>query len=144
MIEQPSMAHLELSHPGPEFDVLVAQEKLQRRIYNEMRQRYIPIAETEAEFLETFRFNKEAMDAEWQEVLDRLPWKSWKANHRLRIADGEALPDDVRLEIKYELVDALHFLLNMMIRAGFDSWHEVESFYWAKNKENFDRQERGY
>ena len=144
MTEQPSMAHLEVSHPGPEFDILLTQEALQKRIHNEMRKPYQPVAVTEEAFLESFRMNTEAMDAEWQEIFDRLPWKEWKADHRRRIADREHLSDDARLEIKYELVDALHFLLNLMIRAGFDSWHEVESFYWAKNRENHDRQERGY
>lgn len=143
-MEQPSMAHLEATHPGPEFDVLEAQYQLQRRIHAKAGLPYAPIAATEAAFLASFRMNTEAMSSEWEEIRDRLPWKEWKAGHRARIADGALLADDERLEIKYELVDALHFLLNMMIRAGFTSWHEVESFYWAKNRENLDRQERGY
>ena len=88
--------------------------------------------------------NMEALLSEAEEIRDRLPWKEWKAGHRERIRDGVELPEAERLEIKYELIDMLHFWLNMAIRAGFTSWHEVEAFYWAKNKENFDRQERGY
>lgn len=138
------MAHLEVTHPGPEFDVLHQQVMLQARIMLENGKTWDPIATTQAEFLETFRMNVEADLNENAEILDRLPWKEWKSDHRARVADGVALSDADRLEIKYELVDKLHFLLNMMIRAGFTSWHEVESFYAAKNKENFDRQERGY
>jgi|SRR6185436_18039509 len=144
MTEQPSMAHLEVTHPGPEFDVLQQQALLQARIYKSMERPFQPISRTEAEFLECFRFNVEADGNENAEILDRLPWKEWKADHRQRVADGTPLTEDDRLEIKYELVDKLHFLLNMMIRAGFTSWHEVESFYYAKNKENFSRQDGGY
>jgi len=142
--EQPSMAHLEVTHPGPEFDILMQQAALQARIAMERGTRFIAPAITEAEFLTCFRMNVEADANENAEILDRLPWKDWKTDHRNRIADGAALREDDRLEIKYELVDKLHFLLNMMIQAGFVSWHEVESFYYAKNKENFSRQERGY
>lgn len=139
MTEQPSMAHLEVTHPGPEFDMLQTQATLQRRLGAVA----YPVS-TERDFLGVFRMNTEAIDSEWEEIRDRLPWKAWKSDHIRRLADDDLMPEDQRLEIKYELIDSLHFLLNMMIAAGFTSWHEVESFYWAKNRENLDRQERGY
>lgn len=146
MSEQPSMAHLAVEEPPDDFDILHAQRDLQHRIKMEGGLEYDPEhkAHFEKDMLASFRFNVEAIDAEWEEIKDRLPWKAWKYEHRGRLAASKALSDDDRLEIKYELVDVLHFLVNMMISAGFRSWTEVESLYWAKNRENFDRQERGY
>lgn len=141
---QPSMAHLELEEPPEGFDVLKAQRRLQERIYESMDKDFKPVSETEAEFLECFRFNTEADLAENEEIRDRLPWKEWKKEHRERIADGVPLLAEERLEIKYELIDKLHFWLNMAIRVGFTSWEEIETYYWAKNKENLNRQERSY
>ena len=138
-MDQPSMAHLEVTHPGPEFDVLEAQRRLQTLLGGWDVEAY-----EEAAFLGVFRMNSEATLSEWEEIRDRLPWKMWKRDHVERVANDDALADDARLEIKYELVDCLHFLLNMMIAAGFTSWHEVESFYYAKNRENISRSERGY
>ena len=137
-MEQPSMAHLEVTHPVPQFDMLLTEAELQQRL-----RAWCEFATQEGTFLDVFRMNTEATLSEWEEIRDRLPWKAWKKDHRMRFI-GNTMPDDVRLEIKYELVDTLHFLLNMMIAAGFTSWHEVESFYYAKNRENLDRQERGY
>lgn len=139
MTEQPSMAHLEVTHPGPQFDVVEAQAKLQRRLGAVG----FPVS-TERDFLNVFRMNSEATLSEWEEIRDRLPWKMWKRDHVHRLAADDPMSEDDRLEIKYELVDCLHFLLNMMIAAGFVSWHEVESFYYAKNRENISRSERGY
>ena len=138
-MEQPSMAHLEVVHPGPEFDVLQTQAALQRMLRSPDS-----AVGSEGGFLEVFRFNSEATLSEWEEIRDRLPWKAWKEDHRKRYRTLTELSDTDRLEIQYELIDCLHFLLNMMIAAGFTSWHEVESFYYAKNRENLDRQERGY
>lgn len=143
-MEQPSMAHLEATHPGPEFDVLQQQMFLQARIFLEQGQRYDGLCVSQHDFLERFRSNMEAIASEAEEIRDRLPWKHWKWEHRTRVADRAPLSEDERLEIKYELVDMFHFMLNIMIGAGFTSWHEVESYYFAKNKENLDRQERGY
>ena len=138
------MKHLEPVHENT--DILDAQRSLQFLLSGYKAYDYSPHkpAVTEGEMLASFRFNVEAIDSEWEEIRDRLPWKRWKEEHRARVADGAPLSDDERLEIKYELVDALHFLMNMMISAGFESWHEVESHYFAKNRENLDRQERGY
>lgn len=44
---------------------------------------------------------------------------------------------------KEEMIDALHFFMNIMIAAGFTP-QEIYDMYMEKNKENIDRQKRGY
>lgn len=69
---------------------------------------------------------------ELSEVLNHMSWKHWKK------------PEPVdAIELKYELVDLLHFLISMMLVWDMDA-KEVYSMYVAKNKENHDRQKRGY
>ena len=69
---------------------------------------------------------------ELSEVLNQVNWKHWR----------EPVPID-EVEVKYELVDLLHFLISMMLIWDMDA-HEVYTMYLAKNKENHDRQKRGY
>jgi len=47
------------------------------------------------------------------------------------------------IEIKYEIIDLLHFVLSLMLVWGM-SPEEVFSVYVTKNRENNDRQKRGY
>ena len=69
---------------------------------------------------------------ELSEVLGHISWKHWRT------------PGPVdEIEVKYELVDLLHFLISMMLVWDMDA-EEVYTMYLAKNKENHDRQKRGY
>lgn len=145
------MGHLRTEPVPEDFDLIRAQKSLQEIFIDKEGYDYPPhvAAQTEVHMLSSFRFNEEAIQSEFEEIRDRLPWKAWKTNHRLR-ANGNVLhgpaemDEDMRFEIKFELVDILHFLANMMITAGFESWDEVERWYYAKNKENFRRQAEGY
>ena len=69
-----------------------------------------------------------AMISEMAEALDGTDWKWWKNKK-------EKDPD----YLKDEIVDMLHFLVSMALRAGMDA-DEMFERYLAKNKENFDRQ----
>jgi dimeric dUTPase (all-alpha-NTP-PPase superfamily) len=69
---------------------------------------------------------------ELSEILNQQNWKHWKK------------PEPVdEIEMKYELIDLLHFLISMMLVWEMDA-NEVYSMYLAKNKENNLRQRRGY
>ncbi|WP_258360859.1 dUTPase [Moorella sulfitireducens (nom. illeg.)] len=70
-----------------------------------------------------------AMVAELGELLDEVNFKWWKNPHPL---DREA--------IKGELVDILHFLVSMCLKAGITA-DEFYRAYLAKNEENFKRQQ---
>lgn len=76
------------------------------------------------------------MSNELEELRDALPWKHWKTydkDHFLK-----QLP-----EIKYEVIDLLHFLLEMMLILRIDAT-EMLQLYSSKNKQNKDRQANGY
>lgn len=71
-------------------------------------------------------------------------WKPWKKDHKkaytMKISD---LSDDDIIELKMELVDIQHFIFNLMISVGMDA-KDLYNFYLSKNKENIERQQRGY
>lgn len=69
-----------------------------------------------------------AMISEMAEALDGTDWKWWKNKK-------EKDPD----YLKDEIVDMLHFLVSMALRAGMDA-EEMYQRYLSKNKENYDRQ----
>ncbi|MBQ8882956.1 MAG: dUTPase [Clostridia bacterium] len=69
-----------------------------------------------------------ALISELAEVIEEAKFKWWKNNAEI---DYPAL--------KEELVDVLHFWVGMCIDSGMTA-QEVFDIYYAKNKENFDRQ----
>lgn len=69
-----------------------------------------------------------AMLSEMAEALEGTDFKWWKNKK-------EKDPD----YLKDEIVDMLHFLVSMALRAGMDA-DEMFERYLNKNKENFDRQ----
>lgn len=71
-------------------------------------------------------------------------WKMWKKNHgEARARKFSELSPEDQLEVKFEFVDAIHFILSKMIPLGIDA-QELFILYYLKNAENFARQERGY
>jgi len=54
-----------------------------------------------------------ALIAESVEVLEETPWKPWKASR--------PIADDELARLRVELVDVLHFLVNLFIAAGMDA-----------------------
>lgn len=85
------------------------------------------------------RFTKEyvlAMHAELTEVLDWMNWKIWK---KTRVEY-----DEQRLkELRIELVDLMHFLINIMILWEMTP-EMLEEIFLEKNKVNHERQDGGY
>ena len=79
---------------------------------------------------------KLALEAELQEALDETGWKPW--------ATRRDINRDAYLA---ELVDVLHFLMNMILVLGDDPSElaeEVFTLYCRKNKINERRQREGY
>jgi len=91
------------------------------------------------DIIEREKFTKEyvlAMHAELTEVLDWINWKSWK---KTRVEY-----DEKRIkELQIELIDLLHFLVNLMILWEMTPMI-LEDLYLEKNKINHDRQDGGY
>ena len=73
--------------------------------------------------------------AEAVEAKDWTPWKKWK---KARWPHKQ-----MRIEILFELVDILHFMVNALIALKFEPADLIGAF-WAKNEENERRQRDGY
>jgi hypothetical protein len=71
-------------------------------------------------------------------------WKPWKKSYAdysdLRFSD---LSESDQLECKFEIVDILHFFMNMAVSIGMTP-QEMYNMYMSKNKENRERQKSGY
>ena len=106
------------------------------------------------ELMEFWHMNNHAMIDEIHEATDALGgikdhggsaiWKRWKKLHSsysdMKFSD---LSESDQLECKFEIVDILHFFMNMAASIGMSS-QEMYNMYMSKNKENRDRQQRGY
>lgn len=74
-----------------------------------------------------------AMQAELIELLNEINWKPWKKKQKK--VDQH--------ELRFEIIDLFHFLLNIAIIWGMNS-EDIAAYYRAKNKENHRRQDNGY
>ena len=86
--------------------------------------------------LEKEQWTKEfviCMMDELSEVLGHINFKHWK----------KPIYPINEMEVKYELIDLWHFLMNLMLVWGMTA-EDVLTMYIAKNRENCSRQERGY
>ena len=81
------------------------------------------------------------LTTEFTELLERLPFKEWKNYTDEQKKDF--LNSDHRLEVWYEYADMFHFFMNIGLALGING-DTLEHLYVTKNKENFDRQDRGY
>lgn len=101
---------------------------------------------------EFYDMNYHAIQDELREVYSALTgihsfpncWKKWKSNHGVAMnRKFDDLTPDEKKELRMELVDIFHFFLNMCI--AIDMTPEMLfNYYHAKNKENKERQIRGY
>lgn len=81
------------------------------------------------------------MNLEMAELIERLPFKEWKS-YTAEQEEGFASEED-KLEVFYEYIDVFHFFMNVGLALGIDG-DTFKRLYATKNKENFDRQARGY
>lgn len=142
-----SMKSLKRRKAPKGYDPLEAQRALQRRIIERFPDRPLLAeqAPTVGEMVEVVFLNTQAATIELCEMVDHLPFKWWKDH-------GDSLEMSLTAydkktgaitEAKYELVDALHFLINCAIAMGM-SWDDIIDVFYTKQTENHNRQERGY
>ena len=130
-------------------DIMAIQAETQRNVYGynfeEMSLR---------ELMDFWHMNNHALIDEIHEATDALGgikdgngnaiWKRWKkafdSYSNLKFSDLSA---DDQLECKFEIVDILHFFMNMAVSVGMTS-SEMYNMYMAKNEENRARQQKGY
>jgi len=111
--------------------MLKLQEQLQTESFGYNFQRMLP-----ADRIQYIKDMKLALEAELQEALDEVGWKPWAAT---RFINREAYLG--------ELVDVLHFWMNMILVLGDDPEElasEIFTRYCLKNHINERRQREGY
>lgn len=81
------------------------------------------------------------INLEMAELVERLPFKEWKSYSPEQRADFAS--EEQRLEILYEYIDVFHFFMNVGLALGVDG-ETFKKLYATKNRENFERQKRGY
>jgi len=116
-------------------DIFTMQKSLQER-YNKD-----PALGSLRERTNSMMQHKIFMDAEFTELIERLPFKTWK-NYPNEL-EADFLDEEHKLECWYEWVDMFHFFINIGLALGIDA-KSAFKLYYTKNKENFDRQDRGY
>lgn len=81
------------------------------------------------------------INLEMAELVERLPYKEWKTYTAEQKAGFTS--EEQRLEVLYEYIDVFHFFMNVGLALGITG-EEFKRLYATKNKENLDRQARGY
>lgn len=137
--------------------MLDMQKSLQVRLAEDRDYCYHPDKlATAGDVVAWMREQKDCIDDEFRELLTALGemkrgdkdasavWKKWKARYPEAQAKpiAEMSPED-QLEIKFELIDIMHFVFNMAIGLNMSA-EEMFKLYYLKNAENFARQDRGY
>jgi dimeric dUTPase (all-alpha-NTP-PPase superfamily) len=102
------------------------QSKLQREKFRD------PARMNRTEAIEFIRWNTLALTDELHEALQEVGWKPWASSTHIN-----------REEFVGELVDAMHFLVNLFLVVGATP-EEVHDRYAKKNAKNHTRQETGY
>jgi hypothetical protein len=130
-------------------DIMNLQKDTQKNVYG-----YDFSNMTLREIMSFWHANTHALIDELHEATDALGgikdgsgnaiWKYWKKDYskyaNIKFSD---LSESDQIECKFEIVDILHFFLNMAISIGMTP-QEMFNMYMSKNKENRDRQARGY
>jgi hypothetical protein len=111
-------------------DMLAAQRQLQQDSFKLDP----PLLEGEAR-ADFILWNAYALIDEIGEATDEVKWKPWLTSGR-----GEWVDRDLFVG---ELVDAFHFLMNLLLTAGVDG-DEFTARYMAKREVNAKRQADGY
>lgn len=133
------------------------QNDLQVRLENSLGRTKAPKnLKTKGDLYEFLLQQKVAIDDEWREMVEAvagmsLPakdrsaiWKKWKAKYdELRAQPIDGLSKEDRLELLFEGIDIVHFMLNVWIALGL-SEKDIFVLYALKNAENIQRQENGY
>lgn len=125
------------------------QKSIQENVYG---YNFDEIRSTIGSLKQFIDWNEEAIrdeDREFQEALTGIHsypkcWKPWKKDHKVAMERSFSdLTEKEVLELRYEWIDKLHFMLNEAIAIGLTP-DLITNMYTAKNKENIDRQRRGY
>jgi len=130
-------------------DILNNQKKMQEETYG-----YVYKDMSLHEVGQFWLMNNHAMKDEMHEAMDALGgikdgagsaiWKPWKKKHEdYKLIKIEDLSKDDLKELHMEIVDILHFFMNMAASTGLDA-KTMYNYYFAKAEENKNRQKNNY
>ena len=130
-------------------DIMNTQKNTQETVYN-----FDFSNMTLRELADFWLVNQHSLQDEMHEAIDALGgindgignsvWKYWKKdNHKAATMKISDLSEADLLELKFEIVDMLHFFTNYAVSIGMTP-EEMYNMYMSKNQENRDRQKRGY
>lgn len=135
------------------------QYDLQKALYKRLPDQAIDVDDLDnlGNKYDWLRDNKIAADDEYSELIDALPgvsnmsdkdrtslWKKWKGKYNeVRAMKFSELSYEDQTEAKYEVIDKLHFDINMLIAMELTA-EDVFKFYYTKNAENHRRSQTGY
>jgi hypothetical protein len=139
----------EEGYPDTLGDILNMQRDTQKNVYN-----YDFENMNLREIMNFWHMNTHALIDEIHEATDALGgikegsgnaiWKKWKKDYtsydKKKFSD---LSESDQIECKFEIIDMLHFFMNYATSIGMTS-REMYNMYMSKNKENRERQKRGY
>ena len=125
---------------NPLIDMFSMQLSLQKRLAETGRGVDYENASNE-ECIKDITVQWRNLTLEFSELMERLPFKEWKTYNQDQLYQN--MTDEQLLEIAYEYADMFHFFMNIGLALGLDG-ELLEKLYVTKNKENFDRQNRGY
>jgi hypothetical protein len=125
------------------------QKQIQEKVYSHD---FNKIRESIRSLKSFIDWNEEAIrdeDREFQQALTGIHsypgcWKPWKNKHNEALdRPFSDLTEDELRELHYEWIDKLHFMFNIAIAINLTP-ELITNYYSAKNKENRERQSRGY
>jgi len=130
--------------------MLKAQYKLQKELNKNAKTLDLDKIKTVEDVKNYILFNKMAIDAEFFELIESLGggdnavWKQWKSKYNdLNRRIYNKLPEEQQYKIKEEMIDILHFILNILLVLGLDS-ETIYEIYMKKNRVNLQRIENKY
>lgn len=122
-------------------EIFELQKQLQERLHRPVQEAHILLGPAEkgsdiarTQLWNMIRADVEAIRQELAELTDCFPWKHWRAPC--------SQPFDIQ-NAKVEVVDILHFLVNIALYLGMDA-SQLHAAFTAKNKVNHSRQDSGY
>lgn len=132
-------------------DLMNLQKNIQENVYG---YNFEKLQSNMKDLVDFWKWNQLAIQSEIMEAFDALggikdgvgnaSWKPWKAANKnmnnMKLSD---LTESDLKELHMELIDIQHFLFNMMLSVGLTP-EKMFNYYYAKNKENIERQLRGY
>lgn len=137
--------------------LMVTQNNLQIELFKKLPYNLPPSqVRTKGELIDCLDANFDAIMDEFRELKNSVGgmskgekaasavWKRWKSDNRsMRDELVSDMSEADRLEMKFEMVDVMHFILNMLSALDI-TYEELYVLYMLKNQENLRRYQSNY